>query len=439
MSKPIVRVLLCLFGSFGSAWALDTEAVFPEEHFERLRSYLGIAANRVLGIEAIEEERRAWIDAGNAADRTQVSGLVYGAGILENREDGEFDERARVTWELNGERTLFRFSDGMEARRALGALEGSRVTLDARVDSAAWLLRVRVLYFELIAADAMADSFERALPVLRDQVETLEALGDSGRIAALDVEEAALWLYQIEGESRNADQRRRLLHADLSGFIGMNDIPEAGDAEKIRFRKVDRLTEVKATEKNTIMSRPADLERVESEIDGANAMAQIEESERWPRVVARSRVYQDELQGPRFDGTITRTNAEIMLGVEWKIWDSGRSASRARAHRLRAERLASTRARHLAAHHRHIRALEAELEGRVFDFEMAQRSLALQKRHLSAATEAARLDPQVLMEELGYQLDVLKTELDLARTISAYWHTRSRLVQKAMGEPFLQF
>ncbi|MGB0372031.1 MAG: TolC family protein [Opitutales bacterium] len=421
---------VCLFAD-------DTLSVLPEDHFPALKNLLGAAANRKLSREIRESEARAREKASDAYGRTRAHTAIYGAYILEDRENESLETRARLTWEVGAERTLYEFHDAIEARRSLGRHQSKQIDWSERQEESAWLQKLRALFLEQLAAEQTLRTRQAALTQAEDELQALKALRAEGRLAELDLLEAELSLVQLREDVNLSERHISLLETSLQRYTGLSEIPSTSEASLNRLESSSFNTLDDNQAEIPLLRAPA-IEQLENNIAVADAQARIAASSGLPRVSSWVRVFQDELQGPEFSGTVTRTNYEAIVGVRWNFWDSGQSRNLARAERLKGQRLERARDRVYASFQSEARKLQFAYESAVSDVRVTEATVDLHRRLLEAQEKASATDAQLLPQALQARVNLAASESSLWTAYATAWEARSAWQLFLHGDPFVE-
>ena len=412
-------------------------STLPEEHFPELKSLLGAAANRKLSTDIRKSEARAREKAADSYGRTRAHAGAYGAYILEDRENESLDTRARFTWEIGAERTLFEFYDAIDARRNLAKQQSSLTDFAERQEEAQWLSQVRSLFLDRTATTSLARTQAEALETAENELETLKALATEGRLAEITVLEAEIAVMRLREHLSLTQKQITFIESSLTRYTGLSSLPPVNPAS------LQRLENSEFTEIDVYSLGPSPLsnpyiERLETEIATTDAHARIAASESMPRVSSWMRIFQDELQGPEFAGTVTRTNYEALVGVRWNFWDSGRSRNLARAERLKGQRLERSRDRLLASFQYQARTLAFTYESALTDLRVQESSLQLLDRMSTAQSQAAAQEASILPEALQAQLKSAEARGALWATYAKVWKAQAAWLLHLQGDPFLK-
>ena len=186
------------------------------------------------------------------------------------------------------------------------------------------------------------------------------------------------------------------------------------------------------------MLRAPSIEHLEIEFALSDAQSRIAASSALPRVSSWARIYQDELQGPEFSGTVNRTHYEAIIGVRWNFWDSGQSRNLARAERLKGQRLERSRERLLASFQKDARNLQYIYETATSAVRMAEATIKLEERLLTAQEQASSNQIELLPVSLQTLLAVCEAETALWEAYAQAWDTRSAWMLFVHGDPCVE-
>ena len=431
-------ICLCIGVEGYAQMELETpSAILPEEHFPDLKNFLGAATNRKLSRDLRASEARAREKASDAYGRTRAHAGVYGAYVVEDRENESIDTRTRLTWEVGAERTLFEFHDAIEARRSLGSHQSRQSDWIERQEEARWLRELRSIFIQRITAEQDLETRQQALKRAERELETLKALQAEGRIHEHDVMEAELLVRGLQENLKLSQKHTYLLQSSLLRYTGLSEIPAVSPADLQRLRK-SRFDPLDDHDLSLPVLRAPSIEHLENEIALSDAQSRIAASSALPRVSSWARIYQDELQGPEFSGTVNRTNYEAIIGVRWNFWDSGQSRNLARAERLKGQRLERSRERLLASFQKDARNLQYIYETATSAVRMAEATIKLEERLLTAQEQASSNQIELLPVSLQTLLAVCEAETALWEAYAQAWDTRSAWMLFVHGDPFVE-